>query len=82
MGKHLLVILSLAFSAGAMAEASNCSAAAAEKKLVGSAKTAFLAKCNTESKAMSTAVTKERKSMGDSKSGFGGCGHASAAANL
>lgn len=75
MCKHLLVILSLAFSAGAMAQATSCNASAAEKKLVGAARTAFLKKCEMDSKAMPTVATKEKKSMVDSKGGFGNCGH-------
>ena len=76
MCKHLLVIMSLAFSAGAMAQqGASCSAAAAEKKLVGTAKTDFMKKCETDLKAMSTVASKDKKPMGSSKGEFGNCGH-------
>jgi len=75
MVKHLLVIVSLSFSAGAMADAASCNAAATQKKLVGAAKTAFLKKCETDVKTMSTIATKEKKSADGSMSGMGGCGH-------
>lgn len=75
MVKHLLVIVSLSFCAGAMADAASCNAAATQKKLVGAAKTAFLKQCEMDVKTMSTSAAKEKKLVGGSKSGMGGCGH-------
>lgn len=78
MRKHLLVLLSFVVCAGAMAQqvTGSCSAAAAEKKLQGSAKAAFLKKCEMDLKAMSTASTKQKKSMsGSGHESFGNCGH-------
>lgn len=78
MRKHLLVLLSLVVSAGAMAQqvTGSCSAAAAEKKLVGNAKTAFLKKCEMDLKTMSTVQSTQKKPMVSSREkSFGDCGH-------
>lgn len=78
MRKHMLVLLSLVAGTGAMAQqlAGSCSTVAAEKKLVGSAKAAFIKKCEMDLKAMSTMATKQQKPMVSSKDESSGhCGH-------
>ncbi len=78
MRKNLLVLLSFVVSTGAMAQqvAGSCSAAAAEKNLVGSAKTTFLKKCEMDLKTMSTVQSKQKKPMVSSREkSFRDCGH-------
>ena len=75
MRNVLLVICSLAFSAAAMADGASCQAAATAQKLVGTAKTAFLKKCEAESKNKMTLVSKDKSMSVAPTSEFGHCGH-------
>ena len=77
MPKYLLVLLSIVVSTGAIAQqaAGSCSTAAAQKNLVGSAKTAFVKKCEMDLKAMSTVATQQKKPMVSSREqSYGDCG--------
>ena len=60
MFKHLLVVLSLAFTTAALAASAVCTTAAAEKKLTGATKTAFLKKCEVDAKAKIELVSKQK----------------------
>ena len=78
MRNPLLVLLSFVVSSAAMAQqvAGSCSIAAAQKNLVGSAKTAFVKKCEMDLKAMSTVASKQKKPMvGSREESYGDCGH-------
>lgn len=75
MRKFLLVLGSFAFSAAAMADGASCQAAASAQKLVGSAKTAFLKKCEAESKNKLTLVNKSKNMSMAPTSEFGHCNH-------
>jgi hypothetical protein len=75
MRKVLLVMSSLVFSTVTMAEAVSCQVAAAAQKLVGPAKTAFLKKCEAESKSKMTLVTNDKRMSVGPTGEFGHCGH-------
>jgi hypothetical protein len=75
MRKFILIACSLAFSTAAMADGANCQAAATAQKLVGPAKTAFLKKCETESRNKMTLVSKNKSMSVAPTSEFGHCGH-------
>jgi hypothetical protein len=75
MRKVLLVICSLAFSTATMANGTNCQAAATAQKLVGTAKTAFLKKCEAEAKNNLTLVSKNKNMSVAPTSEFGHCSH-------
>ena len=53
-----------------MAESPSCSAAAAEKKLAGAARTSFLTKCEKDAKATCEVSSKEKKLAGAAKTSF------------
>lgn len=78
MDKSLLVILSMAFSTAAMAQAGSCNAAATEKKLAGAVKTAFLKQCEADKTAKLLVVSKDRKSVLAPTDSFGHCEHSTA----
>jgi hypothetical protein len=65
--KPLVLVLSLTLATAAMAEGATCNEAAAEKKLAGAAKTAFLKKCEKDAKATCEAASKEKKLSGAAK---------------
>ena len=81
--KYLLAILALTVGAGAWAQGSSCESAAVAKKLTGTAKAAFVQKCEIDAKAKlmstSTLATKDKKSYIAPTSSYGGCEHGSAA---
>jgi len=70
MFKSLLFALSMSVATAAMAEGPSCSAAAAEKKLAGAAKTSFLTKCEKDAKATCAASSMEKKLAGAAKASF------------
>ncbi len=74
MRKLVLILFSLGFSTAAMAQGANCNAAAAEKKLIGAAKTEFLKQCESASKTRMTVAAKDKKEMMMSKGKAGNCG--------
>ncbi len=77
MRKNMLVLLSLVVCTGAIAQqaAGSCSTAATQKNLVGSAKTAFVKKCEMDLKSMSTVATQQKKPMVSSREqSYGECG--------
>lgn len=69
----LLAICSLAYSTAALASDANCQAAATAQKLVGTAKTAFLKKCEIESKQKLTLVNNKKNMSHAPTSEFGHC---------
>lgn len=69
----LWAICSLAFSTAALANDANCQAAATAQKLVGTAKTAFLKKCDIESKQKLTLVNNKKNMSHAPTSEFGHC---------
>ena len=75
--KYLLAILALTVGAGAWAQGSSCESAAVAKKLTGTAKAAFVQKCefDTKAKLMSTATlaAKDKKSFVAPTSSYGSC---------
>lgn len=71
----LLVSCFLACSTAALASGASCQSAAAAQKLVGPAKTAFLNKCEAESKNKLTLVSKDKRMSVAPTSEFGHCGH-------
>lgn len=75
MRKMLLAICSLAFSTAALANDVSCQAAATAQKLVGSAKTAFLKKCETETRNKMTLVNDKKNMSLAPTSEFGHCNH-------
>lgn len=75
MRNALLVICSLAFSTATMASGVSCQAAATAQKLVGPAKTAFLKKCETESRNNLTLVSKNKNMSVAPTSEYGHCSH-------
>ena len=70
MKKIVLCTLMSAFAISAFAEGPNCSAAAAEKKLAGAAKTSFLKKCEKDAAASCDAAAAEKKLAGAAKTSF------------
>ncbi len=64
-----ILITSVAFASGALAQApaATCNAAAQEKKLAGAAKTSFLKKCEREAIEKCEAAATERKLAGAAK---------------
>ena len=80
--KEFVAILAMTLTTAAIAEGAICNAAAAEKKLTGSAKTAFLQKCEMDSRAKAQLVTKEvvtreKKLSVSPTSSFRNCEHES-----
>ena len=75
MDKSLLVILSIAFSTAATAQAVSCNTAGSEKKLTGAAKTAFLKQCEADKTAKLLVVSKDRKPVLAPSNSFGHCEH-------
>lgn len=75
MRKFTLLICSLAFSTATLAQGINCQAVANAQKLVGPAKTAFLKKCEAETKAQMTLVSRDKGKAIAPTSEFGHCGH-------
>ena len=75
--KYLLAILALTVGACAWAQGSSCESAAVAKKLTGTAKAAFVQKCEFDAKAMlmstSTLAAKDKKSYVAPTSSYGGC---------
>jgi len=67
--RHVLPLLALCLSAGAV-QAQSCQAAAAEKKLAGAAKTSFLKKCEKDAAATCNANAAEKKLAGAAKNSF------------
>ena len=80
--KQLLAILALTVGVCAWAQGSSCASAAAAKKLTGTAKAAFIQKCEIDTKAkpmsISTLATKDKKSYIAPTRSYGGCEHGSA----
>ena len=70
MIKPLVLVLSMSFTAAALAEGPSCSAAATEKKLAGAAKTSFMTKCENDARATCEASSKEKKLAGAAKTSF------------
>ena len=59
--KHFLALLAMFLTTAAMAQGTTCNAAATEKKLTGTAKAAFLKKCEMDAKAKFELVSQEKK---------------------
>ena len=70
MFKPLACLIALTVSAAAYAQGPSCTAAAAEKKLAGAAKTSFLKKCEKDATATCEAASKEKKLSGAAKNSF------------
>jgi hypothetical protein len=69
--KQFIAVLSITLATAAMAdEGQSCYAAAAEKKLYGSAKTSFLTKCKKDARAKCEAASKEKNLSGAAMSSF------------
>lgn len=72
------ILLSAGLSASAFAQGASCTAAAAEKKLSGTARAEFIQQCEKDSKARMTLATKDKKSGMLSSGKEGHCGHSAA----
>jgi hypothetical protein len=70
MIRPLVLVLSMTLATAAMAEGPSCSAAVAEKKLAGAAKTSFMTKCEKDAKATCEAASKDKKLAGAAKTSF------------
>lgn len=70
MRQILVFVAILALGSSALAEGSNCQAAAAEKKLAGAAKASFLKKCEKDAIAQCEMTSKEKKLAGAAKASF------------
>jgi hypothetical protein len=70
MLKTLILALSMTWSLAALAAGPTCSAAAAEKKLSGAAKTSFVKKCEKDAAATCEMTSKEKKLSGAAKNSF------------
>lgn len=66
----LSVVALLMFACQAMAQGPSCTAAAAEKKLAGAAKTSFLTKCERDATSACEATATERKLYGAARTSF------------
>jgi hypothetical protein len=65
-----LTVLSLGLATAAHAQAVNCKATAAEKKLAGAALTSFMKKCQSDAKNTCDLSASEKKLSGAAKSSF------------
>ncbi|ANQ83286.1 PsiF family protein [Azoarcus olearius] len=70
MNKIIVAALISTFALSAHAEGPTCNASAAEKKLVGAAKTSFLKKCEKDAAASCEAAAAEKKLAGAAKGSF------------
>ena len=70
MFKKLFLVSAVALSSSAFAADATCTAAAAEKKLAGAAKTSFLKKCETDATATCDTAAAEKKLAGAAKNSF------------
>ena len=66
----LVAALSVALATAAHAQAGNCKAAAAEKKLAGAALTSFMKKCESDARSACNVSASEKKLSGAAKSSF------------
>jgi hypothetical protein len=66
----LLAALGVVLAAAAHAQAVNCKAAAAEKKLAGAALSSFMKKCESDAKSSCDMSASEKKLSGAAKSSF------------
>ena len=62
-----IIIVAAALCAAGLAQAADCNATAAEKKLGGAAKTSFLKKCEKDAAAACNASAAEKKLAGAAK---------------
>ncbi|WP_369814112.1 hypothetical protein [Limnohabitans sp. 2KL-27] len=67
MSKLFAILVSALWLTSAHAQATSCTAAAAEKKLAGAAKNSFLKKCEKDATAQCEAAAAERKLAGAAK---------------
>ena len=74
MRKPVLILFSIGFSAAALAQGTHCTATAAEKKLVGAAKTEFIKQCEVAAKTRMTVAAKDKKSTMETSGKMGHCG--------
>ncbi len=73
MSKLSLMVFSMLFVCASQAmaqEGASCTAAAAEKKLAGAAKTSFLGKCERDAAAACEATATEKKLHGAARASF------------
>jgi len=72
MFKPFLTLCSMlmVFASQAFAQGPSCTAAAAEKRLAGAAKTSFLAKCERDAATACEATATERKLHGAARTSF------------
>jgi hypothetical protein len=68
----LLAVLGAASAAAVHAEAVNCNAAAAERKLAGAALSSFIKKCQSDARTACDLAAGEKKLSGAAKSSFTG----------
>ena len=68
----LLAVLGAAFTVAVHAEAVNCNAAAAERKLAGAALSSFIKKCESDARTACDLAAGEKKLSGAAKSSFTG----------
>jgi hypothetical protein len=68
----LAAALGVAFAAVSHAQAVNCKAAAAEKKLAGAALSSFIKKCQSDARSACETSAAEKKLSGAARSSFTG----------
>ena len=70
MFKKVCLLAALALTGSAFAQDASCVATAAEKKLAGAAKNAFMKKCEKDAAAKCDIASKDKKLAGAAKSSF------------
>ena len=70
MSKLFAILVSALWLTSVHAQATSCTAAAAEKKLAGAAKNSFMKKCEKDAAATCEAASKEKKLHGAAKNSF------------